>query len=81
MDMIKSGLILLVAGMGTTFLFLIIQAVITNALAWLTKPFANLLPEPTPKKPAPPAKKPAQPAEDESAVVAAIAAVLHHASK
>jgi len=79
--MIKSALILLVAGMGTTFLFLVIQALVTNALAWFTKPFAALLAEPAPKKaPASPAKKPAA-QEDEGAVVAAIAAVLHHASK
>ena len=73
-SLIKSSLILLVAGMGTTFIFLIVQAIITNLSAKVTKPFAGLIPEPAPKK----VVKQAAPSTDDGAVVAAIAAVLHH---
>jgi len=75
MDQIKSGLILLIAGMGMTFLFLYVQILCTNLFSKLSGKFAHLVPEPEVKKPV---KKVAAPKQDDAEVVAAISAALHH---
>lgn len=76
--MIKSGVILLLAGMGMTFIFLYVQIICTNISSKVTGKFANLIPEPEVKKPA---KKAAPaPQQQDDAIVAAIAAAIHHAN-
>lgn len=77
--LLKSSLILLVAGMGMTFIFLLVQVLCTNISSKITARFAYLLPEPVPKKPT--AKPVAKPQADEDEIVAAMAAAIHHASK
>lgn len=76
--LVKSGVILLIAGMGMTFIFLIIQIICTNISSKVSAKFAHLIQEPEPKKPA---KKPAAaaaPKSNDAAIIAAIAAALHH---
>ena len=75
--LVKSGVILLIAGMGMTFVFLIIQIICTNISSKVSAKFAHLIQEPEPKKPA---KKPAAaaPKGNDAAIIAAIAAALHH---
>ena len=76
--LVKSGVILLIAGMGMTFIFLIIQIICTNISSKISSKFAHLIQEPEPKKPA---KKPAAaaaPKGNDAAIIAAIAAALHH---
>ena len=75
--LVKSGVILLIAGMGMTFVFLIIQIICTNISSKVSAKFAHLIQEPEPKKPA---KKPAAAATkgNDAAIIAAIAAALHH---
>ena len=77
--LIRSAFILLVAGMGMTFVFLIVQIFCTKLSSLVCKNFSNLIPEPEVKKPA---AKPA-PKKDDNAeeIVAAIAAALHHNSR
>ena len=75
---IGSALILMVAGMGMTFVFLLIQIWCTDLSSKIAARFAHLVPEPTPKKngkPAP-AKAPVATADD-GEVVAAIVAAIH----
>ena len=82
MEQIMSGLILLVAGMGMTFLFLIVQILCTNFFSSISGKFAGLVPEPEVKKPvkkAAPAPAPKQ--DDDLELVAAIAAAIHHANR
>lgn len=79
MEQIMSGLILLVAGMGMTFLFLIVQILCTNFFSSISGKFAGLVPEPEVKKPV---KKAAPaPKQDDLELVAAIAAAIHHANR
>ena len=73
--LVKSGVILLIAGMGMTFVFLIIQIICTNISSKVSAKFAHLIQEPEPKKPA---KKPAAAKGNDAAIIAAIAAALHH---
>ena len=80
MEQIMSGLILLVAGMGMTFLFLIVQILCTNFFSSISGKFAGLVPEPEPKKPVKKAAAPA-PKEDDLEVVAAIAVAIHHSRR
>ena len=79
--LIRSAFILLVAGMGMTFVFLIVQIFCTKASSMLSSQFSNLIPEPEVKKPAP---KPAPAKKDEAEteeIIAAIAAAIHHNSR
>lgn len=80
MEQIMSGLILLVAGMGMTFLFLIVQIICTNLFSSISGKFAGLVPEPEVKKPVKKATAPA-PKQDDLELVAAIAAAIHHANR
>ncbi|MBO4345089.1 MAG: OadG family protein [Victivallales bacterium] len=80
MEQIMSGLILLVAGMGMTFLFLIVQILCTNFFSSISGKFAGLVPEPEVKKPVKKAAAPA-PKQDDLELVAAIAAAIHHANR
>lgn len=77
MELVKSGFILLIAGMGMTFLFLSVQILCTNFFSKIAGKFAGLVPEPEVKKPVKKAAAPA-PAQDDSEIIAAIAAALHH---
>lgn len=77
--LLKSAFILLVAGMGMTFVFLIVQIWCTKASSIITKRFNNLIQEPEPKKPAP--KKAAPAAAGTEEIIAAVAAAIHHSSK
>ena len=78
--LIRSAFILLVAGMGMTFVFLIVQIFCTKASSVLSRQFSNLIPEPEVKKPAPkPAPKKNEAEQEE--IIAAIAAAIHHNSR
>ncbi len=72
---IGTALILMVAGMGMTFVFLLIQIWCTDLSSKISARFAHLVPEPAPKKNNKPAPVKA-PAED-GEVVAAIVAAIH----
>lgn len=80
LNLIISSLILLVAGMGMTFVFLIIQVWCTDISAKITARYSHLLPDPAPKK-APtkaPAKAPTK--TDDGELVAVISAAIQHRS-
>ena len=77
--LIRSAFILLLAGMGMTFVFLIVQIFCTKFSSLVTKRFNYLVPEPEIKKPA--AKPAPKKADDSDEIVAAIAAALHHNSR
>ena len=69
--MYTSAFILLVMGMGTTFVFLYVMILCTKLSAKFVPRLAKFIPEPELKK-APAAK----PAADDDAVIAAIAAAM-----
>ncbi len=69
--MYTSAFILLVMGMGTTFVFLYVMILCTKLSAKFVPRLAKFIPEPEVKK-APAAK----PAADDEAIVAAIAAAM-----
>lgn len=73
--MYTSSLILLVMGMGTTFVFLYILILCTNLSSKFVPKLAKFIPDPEPKKPAKPATA-AKPADDDAAIAAAIAVAL-----
>ena len=77
--LIKSSFILMVAGMGMTFMFLLIQAFCTTVNSRICEVFKHLVPEPEPKKKPASGKSAASTNDDE--IVAAIAAAIHHASR
>ena len=79
--LIKSAFILLLAGMGMTFVFLIVQIFCTKLSSLVTKNFNHLVPEPEAKVKKPAAKPAAKKDDDADEIVAAIAAVLHHNSR
>ena len=79
--LIKSAFILLLAGMGMTFVFLIVQIFCTKLSSLVTKNFNYLVPEPEAKVKKPAAKPAAKKDDDAEEIVAAIAAVLHHNSR
>ena len=66
--MYESSLILLVMGMGTTFVFLYILILCTKLSSRFVPKLAHFIPEPEVKKP--------KPAADDEAIVAAIAAAM-----
>ena len=67
-ELIKQGLVLLVAGMGIVFWFLAILVLVTTVASKIIPRFAYLLPDEAPKKkPAPAA------ASDDAAIALAIA--------
>ncbi len=70
--MYTSAFILLVMGMGTTFVFLYVMILCTKLSAKFVPRLAKFIPEPELKKA--PAAKPA--AADDDAVIAAIAAAM-----
>ena len=70
--MYESSLILLVMGMGITFVFLYILILCTKLSSHFVPKLAHFIPEPEVKKPKPAAK----PAADDEAIVAAIAAAM-----
>ncbi|MGI6356167.1 MAG: OadG family protein [Lentisphaerae bacterium] len=72
---IGTALILMIAGMGMTFLFLMLQIWCTEKTSKISARFSHLVPDSEPKKSSKPA--PAAPAADEGEVVAAIAAAIH----
>jgi len=75
---IGSALILMVAGMGMTFVFLLVQIWCTNLSSKIAARFTHLVPEPAPKKNGKPAPaKTAPTADEDGEVVAAIVAAIH----
>ena len=68
-ELIKQGLVLLVAGMGIVFCFLAILVLVTTVAAKIIPRFAYLLPDEAPKKKPAPAKA----AADDAAIALAIA--------
>jgi len=82
LNLIISSLILLVAGMGMTFVFLIVLVWCTNLSSKITAHFSHLLPNPTPKK-APAKAAPKAPAattdsSDDGELIAVITAAIQH---
>ena len=79
--LIKSAFILLVAGMGMTFVFLVVQIFCTKLSSLVTRNFSHLVPEPEAKAKKPAAKPAPEKEDDADEIVAAIAAALHHNSR
>jgi oxaloacetate decarboxylase gamma subunit len=69
MELIKQGVVLLIAGMGIVFCFLAILVMVTTGASKVIPRFAYLLPEEAPKKKPAPAKA----AGDDAAIALAIA--------
>ncbi|HQL10553.1 MAG TPA: OadG family protein [Lentisphaeria bacterium] len=78
LNLIVSSLILLVAGMGVTFVFLIIQVWCTNLSSKITARYSHLLPDPTPKKAPVKAAAKAPAKADDGELVAVISAAIQH---
>ena len=76
MEMIIQSLILMAAGMGSVFFFLLILIVVMSLMAKVTPKLSFMLPDPVPATP----KKPAAAADDE-AVAVAIAVAMKRAGK
>lgn len=69
-ELIKQGVVLLVAGMGIVFLFLAVLVLVTTLSAKIIPRFSYLLPDETPRKsPAPAARA----GGDDAAIALAIA--------
>lgn len=69
-ELIKQGVVLLVAGMGIVYAFLAILVLVTTLSAKVIPRFSYLLPDEAPKKKLAPA---ARAADDDAAVALAIA--------
>ncbi len=70
MELIKQGVVLLVAGMGIVFIFLAILVLVTTGASKVIPRFNHILPDEAPKKkPAPAAKA----TDDDLAIALAIA--------
>lgn len=67
-ELIKQGVVLLVAGMGIVYFFLALLVIVTTGASKIIPKFAYLLPEEAPKKKPAPAV-----ASDDSAIALAIA--------
>ena len=79
--MILSSFILLIMGMGTTFVFLFVLIICTNISSKVSSKYAYLMPEPELKK-VKPVAKPAAAAGNDDEIAAAIAvAIVKHAGK
>ncbi|HEX3020315.1 MAG TPA: OadG family protein [Chitinispirillaceae bacterium] len=70
--MLFQGLILMVAGMGVVFVFLVIMILMMNLLAVLMKPLARIIPEPEEKKVVKAKKAPIEDHEDIAVAIAAV---------
>ena len=68
-ELIKQGVVLLVAGMGIVFAFLAILVLVTTGAAKVIPRFSYILPDEAPKKKAAPARA----ASDDAAIALAIA--------
>lgn len=75
MQELQSGILLMVIGMGTVFVFLAIMVCAIKISARVSAPFAHLIPEPTPK--GKPKKKPAAAAADDATLLTVISAAVH----
>lgn len=78
MDLFFSALIVMVAGMGFVFAFLLMQVLATSWFAKVAARYSYLLPEP--EMPAH-RKAPAKASASDGEVAAAIAAALKHSGK
>lgn len=78
LNLIISSLILLVAGMGMTFVFLIIQVWCTNISSKITARYSHLLPDAAPKKAPAKAAVKATAKTDDGELVAVISAAIQH---
>lgn len=77
MDILLQGLVLLVAGMGIVYLFLMLLVFVMNHSSKLVTRFNHILPDDEPKKK--PRAAAAQRADDHTAVAVAIAAAVARA--
>ena len=68
-ELLKQGLVLLIAGMGIVFLFLTLLVFVTNGAAKIIPKFNHILPDEAPKK----KPAPAAAASDDAAIALAIA--------
>lgn len=66
-ELIKQGLVLLIAGMGIVYAFLLILVGVTYGASRIIPKFNHILPDEAPKKAPPP------PASDDAAIALAIA--------
>ena len=71
-SVVLQGFILMLAGMGAVYLFLIILIGVMNVSARVVPKLAFMLPDPEPAKPAPPAPKKDAGAEVALAIAAAL---------
>ena len=68
-ELLKQGLVLLIAGMGIVFLFLTLLVFVTNGASKIIPKFNHILPDEAPKK----KPAPAAAASDDAAIALAIA--------
>ena len=68
-ELLKQGLVLLIAGMSIVFLFLTLLVFVTNGAAKIIPKFNHILPDEAPKK----KPAPAAAASDDAAIALAIA--------
>ena len=79
MEIFQQGLVLLVAGMGIVYLFLILLVLVMNRATQVVAKFNHILPDEEPKKKARPAAKPVASADDALVAIAVAAATAHAA--
>ena len=80
--MVLSSFILLIMGMGTTFVFLFVLIICTNISSKVSAKYAYLMSEPEQKKAKPVAKPAAAAAGNDDEIAAAIAvALVKHSGK
>lgn len=68
-ELLKQGLVLLIAGMGIVFFFLTLLVFVTNGASKIIPKFNHILPDEAPKK----KPAPAAAASDDAAIALAIA--------
>ena len=79
MEIFLQGLVLLVAGMGIVYLFLILLVMVMNRATLVVAKFSHILPDEEPKKKARPAAKLVASADDALVAIAVAAAKAHAA--